>query len=55
MGVDMDVRARDMAELIVLDHDALWLRTNLLPAEIVGRLGILLAAVSTEHVTRWLQ
>ena len=57
MGDDLavDVRTRDMSELMTLDHDVLWLRTNLLPAEVVGRLGIMFSMVPTECVTRWLQ
>jgi hypothetical protein len=51
----MDVRTRDMPELIVLDYNALWLRTNLLPAEIIGRLGIMLASVSISDVVAWPQ
>jgi hypothetical protein len=51
----MDVRTRDMTELIILDDDVLWLRTNLLPAEVVGRLGIMLSAVPIGCATQWLQ
>jgi hypothetical protein len=51
----MDVRTRDMAELIVLDRDALWFRTNLLSAEVICRLGIMLSMVPIGCATQWLQ
>jgi hypothetical protein len=51
----MDVRTRDMAELIVLDHDTLWLRTNLLPAEVICKLGVIISTVPIESVISWLQ